>query len=144
MKIKTDFVTNSSSTAYVIFIPNNYYPSEVEIQKAYERYKKDFCDDEVELSEERLYKELPECLEQLKEGETLSSDYDYSLYYLVLQICGDAGLVLASMDMNGDGNNFLQGITEESIEKIFINHMDVLSIFKLIQNGGKNVTEKTS
>lgn len=138
MKIKTDFVTNSSSTAYVVLIPNAFYADEAELQKEYNEVTS-----EHEASpDEILYKEIPECIELLKEGESLTQEYDNCIFYTVLGICENHGFLLATMDTSGENDTFIQGVKEEHLEKIFTDHMDLMSMFKMIQRGGTNIASK--
>ena len=143
MKIKGDFVTNSSSTSYVVLVPNEFRPDDDEIKKLYtEEYSFD-----DELSDEQLLKELPELFEILKEGEDLwyygGEGTNQSLWGMILDICRTHDFLLTSLDMNGEGNNTIIGIKEEAIESIMINNIDLFSMFNQIQRRGSNVTAKT-
>ena len=143
MKIKGDFVTNSSSTSYVVLVPNEFRPDDDEIKKLYtEEYSFD-----DELSDEQLLKELPELFEILKEGEDLwyygGEGTNQSLWGMTLDICRTHDFLLTSLDMNGEGNNTIIGIKEEAIESIMINNIDLFSMFNQIQRRGSNVTAKT-
>lgn len=143
MKIKADFVTNSSSTAYVVLIPNEFCPDEDEIKSLYEDQYMQYAG--YPLTNEQLYKEFPELFEILKEGDNLwcygDEGTDPTLWNMMWSICNRKGFVLASLDMNGEGNNIIQGVKEESMEKIIINNIDLFSMFNMIQRS-KNVTEK--
>ena len=142
MKIKADFVTNSSSTAYVVFVPNEFYPDEDEIKALY--------NNEFSLyqtaTDEQLYKELPDSVESLKEGSNVwyygGDGLNSTVWNIILEICRQRGFVLAEMEMNGEGNNIMQGVPEETIEKIMTNNIDMFSMFNMIQRS-KNVTAKT-
>jgi len=141
MKIKFDFITNSSSTAFVVLIPNKFYADENEIKKLYDNSPYD------EVTDEKLFNELPEYIESLKAGDNIwyygSDGADQTLWCLIIDLCRDHKLILASLDMNGEGNNIIQGIKEEQIEELFINNIDISSMFNMIQRESKNVTEKT-
>jgi len=139
MKIKTDFVTNSSSTAYVVLIPNAFYADDNELQEEHQRVVEE---NDIITSNELLYKELPECIELLKEGDSLTREYSDEIFYSVLGICENHGFVLTSLQMNGELNTYIQGVKEEQVENIFFENADLMSIFKLIRKGGENVTAK--
>ncbi len=142
MKIKTDFVTNSSSTSYVVFIPDGFYADEIEISKLYEKLK-----GYREATEEELYKELPECIETIKEGDNIwyygGDGVNATVYDIILEICSAHGFILSEMDMNGEGNNTIKGVPEETIENILANNIDIMSTFKQIRGRGTDVTTKT-
>ncbi len=140
MKIKIDFITNSSSSAFVVMIPNNFYTNEEEIKKVYE------CGLDEEIEYKRLFEEIPDCLESLKEGDNLwhygHDGLHPTIYNAVLELCSNHNFILSSLDMNGEGNNIIQGVKEEKIEEMLINNIDILSIFKPIQRETGNDTSK--
>jgi len=142
MKIKADFVTNSSSTAYVVFVPNNFYADEEEIKKLYNDEYKEY----ETLTDEQLFKNLPDCIELLKEGDNVwsygSEGITTNIWNMTVDICRHHDLVLSSLEMNGEGNNIIQGVKEEQIEKIFMTNIDIMSTFNMIQRS-QNVTTKT-
>ena len=142
MKIKADFVTNSSSTAYVVLIPNEFQPDEDFIKQLYEDH---YIHYDNEVTDEQLYKEFPELFEMLKEGDNIwcygDEGVPATLFNMAWSLCDKHGFVLASLEMNGEGNNIIQGVKEEAIEKIMINNIDMFSMFNMIQRS-KNVTTK--
>ena len=141
MKIKLDFITNSSSSAFVVLVPNNFYADNNEMRKLYDEN----CGEEI--TDEELFKELPECIESLKAGDNLwtygGDGCDADLWNTVVSLCDKHKFILASLDMNGEGNNIIQGIKEEQIEELLINNIDISSMFNMIQRESTNVTEKT-
>jgi len=138
MKIKTDFVTNSSSTAYVVLIPNAFYAEEHELEKEYQGV---VIEHEAEPNE-TLYKEIPECIELLKEGESLTYEYDRGIFYTVLGVCENHNFLIATLDMNGERDTYMQGVKEEQIEKILTHNIDLMSMFKMLQRGNTDVDAK--
>lgn len=142
MKIKLDFITNSSSTAFVVLIPNQFYASDNEMRKLYDETL-----GEEEMTDEKLFSELPECIESLKGGDNLwtygGDGCNPDLWNTVISICERHKFILASLDMNGEGNNIIQGIKEEQIEELLINNIDISSMFNMIQRESIDVTEKT-
>ena len=136
MKIKSDFVTNSSSTAYVVFIPNRFKANEHEIKKFYE--------DELYIDEDPKFSpliiaEANEVIEKLKEGESIWTYSDEGLsspiYYTILNICQKYKMVVSSSEMGGEGNNTIFGVREEKVHEIMFNNIDMDEFFKTTAKG---------
>lgn len=146
MKIKTDFVTNSSSVAYIVMLPNNFSPNENEIRKEYDyRDVHDDCGEFVPTFE-RAVEEVHECIDILKKGENIwnygHDGVNPTVFYVVMEICDTHDFILTSIDISCEGNNIIQGVTEGTIERIVTDNIDILSIFKLIQRGNEIDTSK--
>ena len=139
MKIKTDFVTNSSSTAYVVFIPNRFQPSDVEIETYYNESCYDGNDDEK--FGPKIHKEILEAFELLKKGEYLwnyggdEGSTPNAIYYCILEISQKHGMEVASSEMGSEGNNTILGIKEEKIQDIMFSHIDMNEFFNTVAKG---------
>ena len=143
MKIKYDFVTNSSSVAYVVMVPNNFYLNENEIR---EEYKENELYEKNPPTVEDVIKELSECIEILKEGDNIwhygQDGVNQTVFYMLGNLCQNHDFSIASIDISSEGNNIIQGVKEEVIENVITSNIDIMSIFKLIQRGNENDSSK--
>jgi hypothetical protein len=124
MRIKSDFVTNSSSTAYIVCVPRDFRPTIEEIKKAYIHHDDEY-DDVESLTDDDIYHKLPdEYFDTIKDGDNLwyygTDGADSRLYSMVAEICENNGFVIAVFDIGGEGNNRIQGIKEEDMQKWFL------------------------
>lgn len=132
MKIKADFVTNSSSSCFVVFIPNNYKVSD-EVLKKYIEENIEWWDEEELTSEqyvESMRDEVIECIESLKAGNDIYKDnygdgVDYKVYATLDAIMSGEGFGVTSVETSGDGLDQIVGVPEEKIIKILGNNLDL-------------------
>ena len=136
MKIKIDFVTNSSSTAYVVFIPNRFKANREEAERLFDAQ---YYGGEYMEFDDDIFHDIEQSIETLKEGEYLWSYGDEGtpagVYYAVLEICQSNGLVVSSSEMGGEGNNSIFGIKEEQVVDILKNHMNINQIVNIANKG---------
>ena len=120
MKIKLDFITNSSSTAYVVMIPKNF-----DIAQAFSELKgKDnsWCYEE-ELGEEFddnqviFLETVVSNIEKLRNGEDLWGD-DTEAFGTTQEILLDKKFDVASVDISSDTGGILTGVNMKRIEEI--------------------------
>lgn len=139
MKIKTDFITNSSSTVYIVFIPSKFFVDNSELQKI--SNKKMWY---PELMKPEIFDKIAEYIGILKGGDNIwyygDDGVDPDIFGMIVDICRNYGFVIATLDIDGEGNNIVRGIREEKINKILVENIDILSIFKLIHKGGNDVS----
>jgi len=113
MKIKNDFVTNSSSTSYIVCIPESYKFSKKIIEDNINSYDIGDYDsiDEILISANEL-------LEKIKSGTEISlgddDTYSYELIRMVSELIPD-DLVIAGIDSKEDS---IIGIKTETIKKV--------------------------
>ena len=145
MKVKSDFVTNSSSTAYVIMIPNDFELDQNEVMEEYGSiYIEEYESEDQEVA--ALTAVLPEMVEKVKCGEHLwcygDEGEDPNLYYILLNICEKHGFVLASDSIGGEGNNTIFSIPQERVEGILLNNINIEKILNRIGKGETLCCEK--
>lgn len=138
MKIKMDFVTNSSSVCYVVFIPQSFVVTDKMIDEGVKEasYWWEFEDGEVGPTVESLRKEIDECIEALKEGDNLytsafSGGVDKNTFAVLQVILDSNNLSLNSVEVSGDGETIVLGIQEELINKIILANTDLTSFIKV-------------
>lgn len=118
MKIKLDFVTNSSSTAYVVVIPSSIKllksVKEIEETQNYE----DALEYQYDKNKSLMLTSFNETLQELKNGDDVHYD-DHQAFFLIRDYLADKGCIIKDIDMNGGGGmDVIQPITLEEIHKI--------------------------
>ena len=136
MRIKADFVTNSSSTAYVVYVPEEMViPDNLLLECSKTGYfnEGDTVLDpetgkEIELDESNIDKYAiamaKQTLEKMKQGYSfVSSDYDDTEvekveYNIASEISSKFNLEIAEVSTSGDGMNCISCITIKKINDI--------------------------
>lgn len=114
MKVKSDFVTNSSSTCYVVMIPSEFklqdHLSMLEKGGIFNRFESymEFSDDGMQVNMiENFFDKL------LEEGniiENLLFDSSRLYMWIVIDICRDLNFIIADYDLPYEGNNLIVNI----------------------------------
>ena len=139
MKIKSDFVTNSSSTCFIVFVPNSYVVSDQDLEDAVAENAKWWDDDDEDqepMTPVEFKEEVQECIELLKSGQDIYRDnygdgIDYRVYSLVDHIVSNKGFGLSSIETGGDGLDQIAGVAEEKIIKILTEATDLSTLIEV-------------
>lgn len=130
MKIKTDFVTNSSSTSYIVFIPKDFVIEKKHITQGMLMYDFGELIKGVQDDWDKAITILNNGLDILKSGETLWADWEEiedcnrASFYTLQQIFGDAGFQLESYESGSeDGKIHNIGFHSKKIGELLLAEM---------------------
>lgn len=118
MKIKRDFITNSSSTAYIVFIPEH-YNLKVERIILLSEYK-DYLEDQEPTKKQMLdiINEIIEDIDFLKNGEAVGVG-QYSCKKLILQdLLEEENFILKTIHMDNSGDNIFCPVSLDELKNI--------------------------
>ena len=145
MKIKQDFVTNSSSLAVIIFLPDNYQVSKEQIVQT-DFYKEYIIDHGNEDDKEDVFDQVDTLLNSLKRGlEIYSNDYsegqyDWESFGILDEIVSQDGLCIKTFETTGSEGTTMTAITTNDIKKIMANHAE--EVFSILSKGLENENKK--
>lgn len=133
MKIRLDYVTNSSATGYIVCVPRHYKPTDDEIKKALSGSYNDYEEDQ----EDEIILGVNQMIEEIHRGvEVWQYETDGEIFYTLTALLDQ--FQLGAFEIHSDGDGMILPITPQKIEEIFLeNHKINL---KEIMEGGESVT----
>ncbi len=109
MKIKWDFVTNSSSTAYLVCIPKNYDVKDIlEVLSNTMQYE-DELGEYAEDDKDKFFELVSQNIETLKNGGHIWNNED-PCFWSTEQYLREKDCIISSIDTSGDGMDLIQGV----------------------------------
>ena len=109
MKIRSGFVSNSSSSSFIVAVPKNYAPTRHQVDKAIVSAA---CDEFIE--KENYYEEIISQINVLKEGGEIYQYEDNDLFCILSLVFGNDSLVLGETDCRSDSGIIVNILTDRN------------------------------
>lgn len=139
MIIKNDFVTNSSSTIWIVYVPESYL---INLDEFEEQLKQNYFDETLDdLKDLDIASELEESLTLLKEGDNVWSHHidglHYAIYDTLIAFLSNDGYAIKAVDAS-EGNNMIVGLNQGEAKAAFLKSIDIDETFKFLSKGEKS------
>ena len=117
MKIKLDFITNSSSTAYIVMIPDNFNTAKslakISNENSYQDDLYEYCNDD----KAKFIEQISENMSNLLNGEDLWG-YDTPCFNTTQEMLEKEDFIIAMIDVSSDGGGQITPADKETIKKL--------------------------
>lgn len=118
MKVKIDFITNSSSAAFIVFVPDSYNITPQRIVSSSEY--KDYLEDEEPTKKEMvdMVDGIIDNMNYLQGGEEISIDQYGRDKLIFFEILSKDDLILKTIEVDGPGATTVYPITLDELKKL--------------------------
>lgn len=119
MKIRSGFVTNSSSVTYIVVMPDTFTVSLIEMNKLFDSGIFDIFGPDTPENRQQILEEILLKVDDLKKGNMVhQEDCNFESFNVLRECLHEHDLVIQGVDSNSDGDNMIIPITMETITKI--------------------------
>lgn len=98
MKIRIGFVSNSSSSSYLAYIPSN---AKIDLEKYINKYDIDYWEDRDDFDKKKFYKYIHSVIEGIRTGASIREEDDYDhggAYDFIINVLSGEDLVIYDFD----------------------------------------------
>jgi len=124
MIIKTDFITNSSSTVYMVYVPKNFHFTKRKIIDKFKKQRPYVHHEDYEKVNiiETIMENFNKGINILKDGDRLypdDEDIKYPFWNVIQEILHDEGLIIKEIYISSEGQDGLIPIKDDELLEIF-------------------------
>ena len=126
MKIKSDFVTNSSSTCYIVLIPPSFEVDKEKLKNLYDKFT--YYNDRDSISFDDMLKEFDETIQILKKGERIYlDDFGNELHVVTFNSLEEylKDFYVNEIKLSTGGETSITGISMDKVFEIILNSSDI-------------------
>lgn len=117
MKKRIGFVSNSSSTSYIVFVPKGFEFSKKDLDYIIKECSSD-CDNMETMTVEIMRKHLNGLIDQNVYNDIYDRDNTSCGVWMIIEVFEKYGLVMSSIDGDADAGDTIIFIKQQEVEEI--------------------------